>query len=52
MLDLVGELSALSGSAIRDALSSPGAPLAAAIRAIRDALGAVHASAWRLDDIA
>ena len=37
MLGLVGELSALSGSAIRDALASPGAPLAAAIRAIREA---------------
>jgi diguanylate cyclase (GGDEF)-like protein/excisionase family DNA binding protein len=50
MLELVGELSALSGSAIRDALSNPGAPLAAAIRTIRETLDVVHASAWRLDD--
>ncbi|HET9853068.1 MAG TPA: GAF domain-containing protein [Candidatus Limnocylindrales bacterium] len=50
MLELVGELSALSGSAIRDALANPGAPLQAAVRAIRDALDVVHASAWRLDD--
>src|SRR5688500_13255374 len=50
MLTLVGELSALSGSAIRDALASPEAPLMAAIRTIHDALDAVHASAWRADD--
>jgi diguanylate cyclase (GGDEF)-like protein/excisionase family DNA binding protein len=50
MLSLVGELSALSGSALRDALTNPDGPLVAAVRAIRDALGAVHASAWRLDD--
>jgi excisionase family DNA binding protein len=50
MLELVGELSALSGSAIRDAVASPGAPLAAAVRTIREALGVAHASAWRLED--
>ena len=50
MLELVGELSALSGSAIRDALENPGAPLLAAVRAIRGSLGMVHVSAWRLDD--
>ena len=49
MLGLVGELSALSGSAIRDALANPGAPLAAAVRAIQESLGLIHASAWRLD---
>ena len=49
MLGLVGELSALSGSAIRDALANPGAPLAAAVNAIRESLDLVHASAWRLD---
>ena len=49
MLGLVGELSALSGSAIRDALANPGAPLAAAVRAIQETLELVHASAWRLD---
>jgi diguanylate cyclase (GGDEF)-like protein/excisionase family DNA binding protein len=50
MLELVGELSSLSGSAIRDALANPGAPLQAAVRAISATLGVVHASAWRLDD--
>jgi DNA binding domain, excisionase family len=49
-LGLIGELSALSGSAIKDALASPGAPLSAAIRTIYDALDVTHASAWRLDD--
>ena len=42
MLELVGELSALSGSAIRDALANPGAPLAAAVRVIRESLRAAH----------
>jgi diguanylate cyclase (GGDEF)-like protein/excisionase family DNA binding protein len=50
MLQLVGDLSALSGSAIRDALANPGAPLTAAIRAVREALGVAHASAWHLDN--
>jgi diguanylate cyclase (GGDEF)-like protein/excisionase family DNA binding protein len=50
MLELIGDLSALSGSAIRDALTNPGAPLLAAVRIIREALGAAHASAWRLDN--
>jgi len=50
MLALVGELSALSASAIGDALTSPDAPLNAALRAIREAIGAVHVSAWRSDD--
>ena len=49
MLRLVGELSALSSSAIRDALARPGAQLAAAIRVIQETLGVVHASAWRVD---
>jgi diguanylate cyclase (GGDEF)-like protein/excisionase family DNA binding protein len=49
MMALAGELSVLSASAIRDALTSPDAPLNAALRAIRDALGAVHVSAWRSD---
>ncbi|HXG26609.1 MAG TPA: GAF domain-containing protein [Candidatus Binatia bacterium] len=49
-LELVGELSALSGSAIRDALASPGAPLQSAIAAIRESVDAAHVSAWRLDD--
>ena len=50
MLTLVGELSALSGSAIRDALASPEAPLIAAVRTIHVTLDAVHVSAWRADD--
>jgi len=50
LLGLAGELSAINASAIRDALTSPDAPLAGALRAIRDALRAVHVSAWRLDD--
>jgi len=49
-LALLEDLTAISGSALRDALTSPGAPLSSAVRAIREALGAVHASAWRLDD--
>src|SRR5438093_2660907 len=49
MMGLVRELSAISASAIRDALTSPDAPLNAGLRAIRDALGAVHVSAWRVD---
>ncbi len=48
MVALVGELSALSASAIQDALANPGAPLIAAVGAIRDALGASHASAWQV----
>lgn len=50
MLELVGELAALSGSAIRDALADPGAPLDAAVGAIHRALGTAHVSAWRLED--
>ncbi|MEO5704602.1 MAG: GAF domain-containing protein [Candidatus Limnocylindrales bacterium] len=49
MLSLVGKLSALSGSAIRDALANPGAPLQAAVAVIFETLGVAHASAWRLD---
>ncbi|HYK94924.1 MAG TPA: GAF domain-containing protein [Candidatus Dormibacteraeota bacterium] len=49
-LGLIGALSALSGSAIKDALDNPGAPLDAAVRTIHDALDVRHASAWRLED--
>jgi diguanylate cyclase (GGDEF)-like protein/excisionase family DNA binding protein len=49
VLSLFGELSTLGGSAIRDALTNPGAPVAAAIRALQPALGVIHASAWRRD---
>jgi diguanylate cyclase (GGDEF)-like protein/excisionase family DNA binding protein len=50
MLDLVGQLSSISGSAIRDALASPDAPLQAAVEAIRDAFSVGHVSAWRTED--
>lgn len=50
MLTLVGELSSQSGSAIRDALTSPEAPLIAAVRSIHETLDVVHVSAWRADD--
>ena len=49
MLDLVGQLSSISGSAIREALASPDAPLQAAVEAIRDAFSAGHVSAWRTE---
>jgi diguanylate cyclase (GGDEF)-like protein/excisionase family DNA binding protein len=48
-LTLVGALSALTGSAIRDSLESPGASLAAAVRAIHEILGVVHVSVWQLN---
>ena len=50
MLALAGELSEINASAIREAITSPDAPVAAALRAIRDSLDAIHVSAWRLDD--
>jgi diguanylate cyclase (GGDEF)-like protein/excisionase family DNA binding protein len=50
MLELLAELSALSGSAIQDALANPGAPLTAAVQAIQHTLGASQVSAWRLED--
>jgi diguanylate cyclase (GGDEF)-like protein/excisionase family DNA binding protein len=50
MLALAGELSAINAAAIREAITSPDAPLNAALQAIRTTLGAIHASAWRLDD--
>jgi diguanylate cyclase (GGDEF)-like protein/excisionase family DNA binding protein len=49
MLDLVGQLSSISGSAIREALASPDAPLEAAVEAIRDAFSAGQVSAWRTE---
>jgi len=49
LLGLVRSLSALSGSAISDALAQQGAPLTAAVRLIREALAASHVSLWRLD---
>ena len=49
LLGLVRSLSALSGSAISDALAQQGTPLTAAVRLIREALAASHVSLWRLD---
>ena len=49
MMALAGELSSINASAIRSAITSPDAPLQAALGAIRSALGASHVSAWRLD---
>jgi len=49
MMALAGQLSAIGAAAVRDAITSPDAPVNAALRAIRDTLGAVHVSAWRLD---
>ena len=50
MMALVGELSAINASAMREALTSSDAPLNAALLAIRNTLGAIHVSAWRLED--
>ena len=50
MLGLLGELSAISGSAIRDALATPEAPLTAALDAIRETLDARLVTAWRRED--
>jgi diguanylate cyclase (GGDEF)-like protein/excisionase family DNA binding protein len=49
MMALAGELSAINASAIRDALTAPDAPLHTALRAIREGLGAIGVSAWRLE---
>jgi diguanylate cyclase (GGDEF)-like protein/excisionase family DNA binding protein len=49
LLALIRSLSALAGSAITDALAHPGAPLAAAVRAVQAALQASHVSAWRIE---
>jgi diguanylate cyclase (GGDEF)-like protein/excisionase family DNA binding protein len=50
LLALVGLLGDLTSAAIREAVVDPEAPLASAIRAIRDATGALQVSAWRLHD--
>jgi len=42
---MLGELTA---SAIRDAVTDPVAPLANAVRAIRDATGALQVTAWEI----
>jgi diguanylate cyclase (GGDEF)-like protein/excisionase family DNA binding protein len=48
MLALVGMLGDLTASAIRTAGGDPGAPLGNAVRAIRDATGALQVSAWQI----
>jgi diguanylate cyclase (GGDEF)-like protein/excisionase family DNA binding protein len=50
VLALLGILGDITASAIGDALTDPTAPLTNAVRAIRDATGALQVSAWRLQD--
>jgi diguanylate cyclase (GGDEF)-like protein/excisionase family DNA binding protein len=50
LLALIGLLGELTASAIREAVVDPNAPLTSAVRAIRDATGALQVSAWRLHD--
>jgi diguanylate cyclase (GGDEF)-like protein/excisionase family DNA binding protein len=50
VLALIGILGDLTASAIRDAVVDAHAPLASAVRAIRDATGAIQVTAWRLHD--
>ena len=50
ILALLGILGDLTSSAIRDAVVDANAPLATAVRTIRDATGALQVTAWRLHD--
>ena len=50
LLNLISHLGELTASAIREAVKDPAAPLAAAVRAIREAIGAQQVTAWRLQD--
>ena len=50
LLALLGLLGDLTSAATREAVIDPQAPLASAVRAIRDATGALQVSAWRLHD--
>jgi len=50
LLALLGLLGELTASAMSEAVIDPNAPLASAVRAIRDATGALQVSAWRLHD--
>jgi diguanylate cyclase (GGDEF)-like protein len=50
LLALIGILGDLTAGAIREAVIDPSAPLASAVRAIRDATGALQVTAWRLHD--
>jgi diguanylate cyclase (GGDEF)-like protein/excisionase family DNA binding protein len=48
ILALVGMLGDLTASAIRESVVDPVAPLASAVRAIRDATGALQVTAWEI----
>jgi diguanylate cyclase (GGDEF)-like protein len=50
LLALIGILGDLTSSAVREAVIDPNAPLASAVRAIRDSTAAIQVSAWRLHD--
>ena len=50
ILALLGMLGDLTSSAIHDAVVDASAPLQNAVRAIRDATGALQVTAWRLGD--
>jgi diguanylate cyclase (GGDEF)-like protein/excisionase family DNA binding protein len=49
LLRLIGELGALTATAMRDAMADPRTPIEAAVRAIRQATGAPLVAVWRLD---
>ncbi len=48
ILALVGMLGDLTASAIRESMVDPGAPLASAVRAIRDATSSLQVTAWEI----
>jgi diguanylate cyclase (GGDEF)-like protein len=48
ILPLLGILGDVTAAAIHDAVVDPGAPLASAVRAIRDATAAIQVTAWQL----
>jgi diguanylate cyclase (GGDEF)-like protein/excisionase family DNA binding protein len=50
LLALIGILGDLTADAVREAVIDPNVPLASAVRAIRDATGALQVTAWRLHD--
>ena len=50
ILALIGILGDITSSAIREAVVDANVPLASAVRAIRDATGALQVTAWRLED--
>ncbi|HLX35532.1 MAG TPA: GAF domain-containing protein [Candidatus Limnocylindrales bacterium] len=50
LIALIGTLGDLTSAAVREAVIDPNAPLARAVRAIRDATGDLQVTAWRLHD--